>query len=819
MRKNAIYARVDGIVGGQIPLEQVEDLSSEASNFEISKETFRGYVKTRLQQLHPSDSVEEIGRRCADLLPTKRVRRIYARIDDIDNGINFPQSVSKESLNLNISKSTFKNLYFKRIGLRHPELSAQKIDQLYQFNFKIKNIKIGEAKIQKIYNRVEAIQSGEIPPEQIRNMRQEAAAFNLHRNTFSKIVRGCFKKINPTLSRGEIDELMDALIPNEYFSSQSRIEAVYSRVAVVDKGDVPLEEVQSLREEAATFRLSSHQFRIHVKEELKRLHPELTKEEIADKCCFLFPTQRVRAIWTRVDEVDNGEVGMDDIKGIVDEAKKLNVQHIVFKRHALERLQRRHTELPPEKIEKYYQKLFNRDVVPVDKVSEIQNRGWAQYHATPESVSVPLSIIARDTGVNERTVAKLVQEEYRRRFREMGKTEEKGTEAFKETFPKDAHALAGDFNHIILEHGLQEVFDSQWSGPDAPQCSCETYEEGVRHDILIQGIQKGKWLPILLSKPAKKDQTFGELFGIAPAVAAQYNRIAIDFLPWDDKRRIANKVTKYATPRTLFFAVLTANGPKYSDHIGVVHGYPNARIISSEKLFSFLSAPAAAIEKVRKCGELTRRLQLPSLEAWAQQVKVGHAPRFTSGQYNLEVWLQGARDQLLLNQVQATAKKLLAQEIPPDIEKQEYRLRVSGRHDVASELAVSAALTRILQCHFNKQKSDVPSQLPLKLECEIKDPDRGLPDLPPDFPRNVPIPRHFLPNLPPDFPRHVEIPPVPKLVQPSKKACEKNIQISQEYASARECPERNKLKSQEAPHEQSSSVNRQESGESRRAHR
>ncbi|HMF32901.1 MAG TPA: hypothetical protein VKK79_15870, partial [Candidatus Lokiarchaeia archaeon] len=73
MRKNAIYARVDGIVGGQIPLEQVEDLSSEASNFEISKETFRGYVKTRLQQLHPSDSVEEIGRRCADLLPTKRV--------------------------------------------------------------------------------------------------------------------------------------------------------------------------------------------------------------------------------------------------------------------------------------------------------------------------------------------------------------------------------------------------------------------------------------------------------------------------------------------------------------------------------------------------------------------------------------------------------------------------------------------------------------------------------------------------------------------------------------------------------------------------
>ncbi len=176
---------------------------------------------------------------------------------------------------------------------------------------------------------------------------------------------------------------------------------------------------------------------------------------------------------------------------------------------------------------------------------------------------------------------------------------------------------------------------------------------------------------------------------------------------------IQEKAMKHLRNDTILFIALTAYSPSEKDQVIIPKNYPNVRVVSAEFIFRFLDANIAAIEKVRKCCDLTRRKKINALEGWALLVKKGQVPSFLDGQVNLNKWLkQIKRVNLRRDIINIALNDTIGGNLSIGLQTYLQALREEGRDRIADFL-LGTVKYRMMTEGVNREDTEQVEQTPI----------------------------------------------------------------------------------------------------------
>ncbi len=625
LRRKAIFARLDAVDGRLVPIERIKSLAEEAGVFNVGGDHFRQLAKIRMKERHPKLTNEEIGKICADLFPSKRVRMIYKRIDDIDSGriLSFEVlSLAGEAKKLGITRKRLKHRYFQRMHRRHPEYSIKEITRTFRITFCIKIRKNLDAIHKEIKDLIEKIEKNEIPREERKNMKDSGTELDLNRTVFENIVFKRLTFLHPNLTHSEIKKLADEYFPNDRSIARNRINRIYEIVDSLENGKTCLEKIKSIDEEASSTGISIHQFRIHVKERLAGLHPDWNTKQIGKHCEEIFPKQHVREIYARVDDVDSEHVPPHQVKGIMVEVDRARYTHDRFKKHVMTRLRQRHPDLTPAELAKLYRERFNRYALPAKKVQEIQDLAWIQYVEKGKGEHLTLDKIGQQTGVNGRSVAEYILEDFHRRFVEEGKSHEDADIAYSETFPQDEGARLGKLNHRFYErlaaHGHYLI---RVKYPDLGPIFWEVALKNQKiADLILPDAYKGGYLRDCFMTSNLDGKTMGDVLGIPPKNADKFTDIIIDFTTRYNNEMFKEKATKYCDGHTLVIVACTGRYPFEDRRPLKLRDNPDVIGLPVAVVFRFLQLPEMHILAAYYGTQMTQKHAFEQLQKFTDVI-------------------------------------------------------------------------------------------------------------------------------------------------------------------------------------------------------
>jgi len=246
-KKYGLFRRLDGILSGEIPLDQVGNSVEESVKLRITRTSYMKWGREWVAKTFPEVAVEEWEVKFSEFYGAgAKERAANERWDAIDAGL-IPQgevgSMKQEQRLLRLYRILYIEFGEKRIAKRFPEVLAE--DRKTKFRgLYTKQIDQENTPKAKVFRRLESIERGEIPLSNIGTKKEESELLDIFSETYVMHGIEWIAERNPDLTQGQ------CLIKlREYYGDGVKRRAVFQRLDGINTGKIPLPDVGTQAQE------------------------------------------------------------------------------------------------------------------------------------------------------------------------------------------------------------------------------------------------------------------------------------------------------------------------------------------------------------------------------------------------------------------------------------------------------------------------------------------------------------------------------------------------------------------------------------------
>ncbi len=247
--KNRLFARLDAINRGEVPLLEIGVMAEEAHRVGIFGGKFYMWGYEWVQLRYPTLPANQRQNKFSEYfgLGAKR-KALFARLDATHRG-DIPkseiESKEQEARQLGISLQTYTTWWREWAEANHPELIEQISGSDLMYMQKKKRKEHRKLQWDKHFERLDAIDRGDVPLKEIKTIEQERLALGLPYEEFLQSGVAWVKNRHPEIpSRGRMKKFQ------EYYGLGARKKAAFARWDAIDSGKVKPKDIGTLKQES-----------------------------------------------------------------------------------------------------------------------------------------------------------------------------------------------------------------------------------------------------------------------------------------------------------------------------------------------------------------------------------------------------------------------------------------------------------------------------------------------------------------------------------------------------------------------------------------
>ncbi len=347
-RKTRMFARLDAIDKGEVNLDDTGTFEQEMGRLGIgSHDSVIRWGIEWVSIRHPEVSTKDRRAKLREYFERgawKKEKKLilFQRLDAIDKGqipafnIGEPK---KEAEKIGINFITYKKMLTEWIGIRFPEIPPpdRKIKMREYYGFGIRK--------KKLFERLDRIEQGKIPINEIGTREQERVIVDLSPNGYYVAGEEWVKLRHP-----EVPEKLRRSKLSEFYGMGAHKRILFLRLDAILQGRVPIKEIGTLEQEEKLLDTSSEGYYSWGCEWVQINFPDLTPEHRKEKLSEFFGKgARRRIIFSRLDAISQGKIQPNDVRTLEQEAEYYDVCVNFFYEIGEDWVSRRFPDVLPEK--------------------------------------------------------------------------------------------------------------------------------------------------------------------------------------------------------------------------------------------------------------------------------------------------------------------------------------------------------------------------------------------------------------------------------------------------------------------------------------
>src|SRR5271157_229701 len=197
--------------------------------------------------------------------------------------------------------------------------------------------------LMKLSNRLDGIESGSVPLEEVGTLDQESALLGLGNHVnFLELGEEWVASRHPEVNASEHSEMLA-----EYYGLSARKMVLFRRLDMIDAGVIPLDEIGTRSDESSNLGINVHTYSGFCREWVESRYPNTTEIECQKKMASCFGTgARMSALFRRLGAIDAGNIPLSEIGSRREESAKLRINPTEYAIWGVEWVSLNHPEVP-----------------------------------------------------------------------------------------------------------------------------------------------------------------------------------------------------------------------------------------------------------------------------------------------------------------------------------------------------------------------------------------------------------------------------------------------------------------------------------------